>query len=156
MSECFRRYIRYLSKQYGTVDISLHRRGSTSNYFYIDFYGATVLTCYASGYCQTATQSASDNSTRIATTAFVKSNLPLAGTTASIGGASLAAGACTSGTVNVTGATTSMAVVQLHGVPGRRMDWRTYVSSSGVVTVKVCAVIGGTPTASAYNVRVIP
>jgi hypothetical protein len=131
--------------------------GSTSNYFYIDFYGATVLTCYASGYCQTATQSASDNSTRIATTAFVKSNLPLAGTTASIGGASLAAGACTSGTVNVTGATTSMAVVATPvAYPGDGMDWRTYVSSSGVVTVKVCAVIAGTPTASAYNVRVIP
>jgi hypothetical protein len=103
------------------------------------------------------TQPASDNSTNIATDAFVKSNLPLAATTVSIGGTSLSAGACTSGTANVTGATTSMAVVATPATyPGDGMDWRTYVSSSGVVTVKVCAVVAGTPTASTYNVRVIP
>jgi hypothetical protein len=131
--------------------------GSTSNYFYIDFYGSTVLTCYASGYCQTTTQSASDNSTRIATTAFVKSNLPLMGATASIGGTALSAGSCASGTANVTGATASMAVVATPATyPGDGMTWQPYISSSGVVTVKVCAVIAGTPTASTYNVRVIP
>ncbi|WP_348264072.1 hypothetical protein P8935_05940 [Telmatobacter sp. DSM 110680] len=130
--------------------------GSTSNYFYIDFYGSTVLTCYASGYCQAATQSASDNSTRIATTAFVKSNLPLAGTTASIGGSSLTLGACTSGTVSIAGATTSMAVVASPTTyPGDGMMWRLYVSAAGTVTVKVCAAVAGTPTASTYNVRVI-
>ncbi len=103
------------------------------------------------------TQAASDNSTNIATDAFVKSNLPLTGTTTSIGGSALSAGACTSGTVNVTGATTSMAVVATPATyPGDGMDWRTYVSSSGVVTVKVCAAIAGTPMASTYNVRVIP
>ena len=103
------------------------------------------------------TQAASDNSTNIATDAFVKSNLPLAGSTGSIGGSALAAGACANGTVSVTGATTSMAVVATPTTyPGDGMDWRTYVSSSGVVTVKVCAVIAGTPTASTYNVRLIP
>jgi hypothetical protein len=103
------------------------------------------------------TQPASDNSTNIATDAFVKSNLPLVATTVSIGGSSLSAGACASGTVNVTGATTSMAVVATPATyPGDGMDWRSYVSSSGVVTVQVCAVITGTPTASTYNVRVIP
>ena len=103
------------------------------------------------------TQSASDNSTNIATDAFVKSNLPLAGTTGSIGGSALALGACTSGTVNVTGATTSMAVVASPATyPGDGMVWRPYVSAAGVVTVKVCASVAGTPTASTYNVRVIP
>jgi hypothetical protein len=103
------------------------------------------------------TQPAADNSTNIATDAFVKANLPFAGTTGSIGGSALAAGACTSGTVNVTGATTSMAVVATPATyPGDGMAWRPYVSAAGVVTVKVCAEIAGTPTISTYNVRIIP
>jgi hypothetical protein len=102
------------------------------------------------------TQSSGDNSTNIATDAFVRSNLPLSGTTGNIGGSSLATGACTSGTVNITGATTSMAVVASPATyPGDGMMWRPYVSSAGVVTVKVCASVAGTPTASAYNVRVV-
>jgi hypothetical protein len=103
------------------------------------------------------TQAASDSSTNIATDAFVKANLPLSGTTASIGGSALALGACTSGTVNVTGATNSMAVVATPATyPGDGMVWRPYVSSAGVVTVKVCAAVAGTPVASTYIVRVIP
>ena len=103
------------------------------------------------------TQPTTDNSTNIATDQFVKSLLPLAGTTGSIGGSALAAGVCASGTVNMAGATTSMAVVATPAAyPGDGMDWKAYVSSTGVVTVKVCAVIAGTPTAGAYNVRVIP
>ncbi len=103
------------------------------------------------------TQPAADNSTNIATDAFVKSNLPLAGTTGSIGGSALATGVCTSGTVNITGATTSMAVVASPATyPGDGMVWRPYVSAAGVVTVKVCASVAGTPTASTYIVRVIP
>jgi len=103
------------------------------------------------------TQTASDNSTNIATDAFVKANLPLAGTTGSIGGSALALGACTSGTVNITGASTSMAVVASPATyPGDGMVWNPYVSAAGVVTVRVCASVAGTPTASTYNVRVIP
>jgi hypothetical protein len=102
------------------------------------------------------TQATGDGSTNIATDAFVKANLPLTGTTGSIGGSALAVGACTSGTVNVTGATTSMtAVATPVTYPGDGMLWRPYVSAAGVVTVKVCAYVAGTPTASAYNVRVI-
>ncbi|MGB7547922.1 MAG: hypothetical protein WBM14_09240 [Terracidiphilus sp.] len=81
---------------------------------------------------------------------------PLAGTTGSIGGSALAAGACTSGTVSIAGATTSMAVTATPATyPGDGMAWRPYVSAAGTVTVKVCADVAGTPTASAYNVRVI-
>lgn len=104
------------------------------------------------------TQPATDNSTLIATDAFVKGNLPLSGTSASIGGTALAGGACASGTVAVTGATTSMAVVVSPAggtSPGTGFIWHGYVSSSGTVTVQVCAVVAGTPAAATYNVRVI-
>ncbi|HEY2470687.1 MAG TPA: hypothetical protein VGI45_23030 [Terracidiphilus sp.] len=84
---------------------------------------------------------------------------PPAGTTASIGGSALTPGTCATGTVTVTGATTSMAVVATPtSYPGDAFDWKAYVSSSNTVTVSVCTNLaaGGTPTASAYNVRVIP
>lgn len=83
----------------------------------------------------------------------------LSATTGSIGGTALSAGACASGTANVAGATTSMAAVATPVTyPGDAFTWKAYVSSSGVVTVKVCTNLaaGGTPTASAYNVRVLP
>ncbi len=99
-----------------------------------------------------------DNSTKIATTAFVATNPPLlTGTTGSIGGSSLTLGSCASGTVAVTGATTGMVVSATPVTyPGAGFDWgRDYVSSSNTVTVQVCADVAGTPTASAYNVRVI-
>jgi hypothetical protein len=39
--------------------------------------------------------------------------------------------------------------------PGDGYYWRGYVSAPDTVIVKVCAVVEGTPTPSAYNVRVI-
>jgi len=78
------------------------------------------------------------------------------GTTGSIGGGLLTAGTCASGTASVAGATTSMGVVATPVTyPGDGSTWLAYVSSAGTVTVKVCALIAVTPTASAYNVRVI-
>jgi hypothetical protein len=80
----------------------------------------------------------------------------LTGTTASLGGSALSAGSCTSGTVSVTGATTSMAVsVSPAADPGAGFSWMGFVSSSGTVTVRLCAIAAGTPTATTYNVRVI-
>lgn len=81
----------------------------------------------------------------------------LTGTTGSIGGSALAAGACATGTVAITGATTSMAVLATPVTyPGAGYQWNdAYVSSAGTVTVPVCAIAAGTPTASAYNVRVL-
>lgn len=79
----------------------------------------------------------------------------LSGTTGSIGGGALLAGACTSGTVAVTGSTTAMAVsASPVTYPGDGNYWLAYVSTAGTVTVKVCGAVAGTPTASAYNVRV--
>lgn len=80
----------------------------------------------------------------------------LTGTTGSIGGGALLAGACTSGTVSVTGAATSMTTIATPAsYPGDGAMWDSYVSTAGVVTVKVCAVVALTPSASAYNVRVV-
>jgi hypothetical protein len=40
--------------------------------------------------------------------------------------------------------------------PGAGFDWnRSYLSSTDVVTVQVCADLGGTPRASTYNVKVV-
>jgi hypothetical protein len=84
------------------------------------------------------------------------SNSTLTGTSGSIGGSLLAAGACSSGTVSVTSSTTAMAVIVTPvGYPGDSTFWKGYVSTAGTVTVKVCESVAGTPTATTYNVRVI-
>lgn len=82
--------------------------------------------------------------------------LALTGVTGSIGGGALIAGACASGTVAVSTSTTTMTVsISPNTYPGDGNYWYGYVSSAGTVTVKVCATIAGTPTATTYNVRVI-
>jgi hypothetical protein len=86
-----------------------------------------------------------------------KPSVELPGETRRIGGSALAAGGCASDTVRVSGATTSMAVVASPAgtSPGDGYIWQAYVSNADAVTVKVCAIAGGTPTATTYNVRVI-
>jgi hypothetical protein len=82
--------------------------------------------------------------------------LGLSATSSSIGGSSLAAGACSSSPVTVTGATTAMGVVVSPVTfPGAGFFWAGYVSAANTVTVEVCASVSGTPTASTYSVRVI-
>ncbi len=91
------------------------------------------------------------------TVAFTN-QLPLSGTTSNIGGGSLAAGACTTGTASVTSAAASMAVAASPATdPGTGFMWNAWVSAAGTVTVRVCNVSGAsaTPTATAYNVRAI-
>lgn len=86
--------------------------------------------------------------------------LPLTGTTASIGGSSLAAGACSTGTATVTGATASMAVSvspaadPQGGTTTNGVSVYGYVSATNTVTVRVCALVAFTPTSTTYNVRV--
>jgi|SRR5882672_2946489 len=80
----------------------------------------------------------------------------LSGASGSIGGGALLAGACAVGTATVTGATTSMiALTDPVTYPGDGNTWEAYVSSSNTVTVKVCAIVAGTPIATTYNVRII-
>jgi hypothetical protein len=83
--------------------------------------------------------------------------LPFAATAPTLGGAALGAGQCASTTVAVAGANAGQAVaVTPVQYPGAGFYWQAYVSAPGVVTVKICAAVAGTPAASAYNVRVIP
>lgn len=86
----------------------------------------------------------------------------LVGTTGSIGGSLLAAGACSSATTTVTGATTAMAVTASPaggvdptngGILGVSID--PLITATDTVKVSVCSPIVGTPTAANYNVRVI-
>lgn len=87
-------------------------------------------------------------------------NLPLSGTTSSIGGSALTLNACTSGTVSITGATTSMVAVtnptaDPNSGTSQSYDWYARVTAAGTVTVYECAIVAGTPTATTFNVRVI-
>jgi len=81
----------------------------------------------------------------------------LSGTTASIGGSALSAGQCTSGTVTISGALTSMAVVVSPVAdPGVGVSPPYgFVSATNTVTVRVCAMVAVTPAAVGYNVRLL-
>ena len=88
----------------------------------------------------------------------VPPNPVLSGTTASIGGGSVTAGTCTSGTATIAGATTAMVPVtaaSTSGAPGAGFAVLAQVTAANTVTVSVCAIVIGTPTASTYLVRVI-
>lgn len=81
----------------------------------------------------------------------------LTGTSASIGGGLLTAGTCATGTATVTGATTSMTATlpQPTTYPGDGFEIYAYISAADTVTIKVCALVALTPTASTYLVKVI-
>ena len=82
--------------------------------------------------------------------------VPLYGLSSSLGGSVLAAGACSNTTVAVTGAQTgNTVIVTPETYPGDGNYWNGYISAVNVVTVDVCSVAGGTPTASLYDVRVL-
>ena len=114
--------------------------------------GGNALT-FGGSFAAARTQNFQDASGTIALT----SQLPLSGTTSSIGGSALAAGICTTGTASVSSASSSMAVaVSPAADPGTGFTWGAWVSASNTVTVRVCNISGAsaTPTATAYNVRV--
>ena len=85
---------------------------------------------------------------------------PLTGTTGSIGGSALLAGACASGTATVTGASTGMPAIAAPSdgtnISALGTSISATVTSSNTVTVNVCALLAVTPTAKNYNVRVMP
>lgn len=79
------------------------------------------------------------------------------GASASLGGSAMTAGQTITIAVTVTGATTSMcAVCSPQTYPGDGFVWDAYVSAASTVTVRLTAVLAGTPTASVYSARVIP
>jgi len=81
----------------------------------------------------------------------------LTGVSGSIGGGALVAGACASGTVSIAGLTATGMDVHAtpNTYPGDGFWWEAYGSGSNQATVKVCAAVAGTPTASTYTVRVL-
>lgn len=80
----------------------------------------------------------------------------LSGTSGSIGGGALLAGACSNTTVSISGLTTAMAIVTTPtAYPGDGFFWHAYASSANTATVSVCAAVAGTPSASTYNLRVL-
>ena len=82
----------------------------------------------------------------------------LSGTTGVIGGAALAAGACTTGTVSVNGAAVGTPVVVSASdgsLPSGLVMLRAAVTGASTVTVQLCAVSAVTPAAVSYNVRVV-
>lgn len=76
---------------------------------------------------------------------------PGSGTTASIGGSALAAGQCSSTTATVWTPTSGPVSVTPNTYPGSNFYWRGYPSGVGQITVEVCAITAGTPTAGTYN-----
>lgn len=82
---------------------------------------------------------------------------PLTGTTSSIGGGALLLNACASGTASVSGATTAMHVYGItpsadpNAAATQTYDWYGRVTSSSTVTVYVCALAAGTPSATTYS-----
>jgi hypothetical protein len=82
--------------------------------------------------------------------------IPLTGATASMGGSPMTVGQTITATAAVAGSTTGMAVVcSPVTYPGAGFVFDSYVSSANTVTVRLTAVVVGTPTASVYNVRVM-
>jgi hypothetical protein len=82
------------------------------------------------------------------------------GTTGNIGGSALLAGACSTGTAAVLGAVPGMPVDVTASdgtnIPALGVALSGTVTSSGTVTVSVCALVALTPASKTYNVRVIP
>ncbi len=77
------------------------------------------------------------------------------GQTSSLGGSSLGAGVCTTGTATVPGAVTNQAAFATPlTYPGDAIYWRARVTAANTVTVYACAAVAATPTASQYVVKV--
>lgn len=74
-----------------------------------------------------------------------------------IGGFTVEAGGCTTGTVTIAGVTQAMMSVDVAPLtyPGDGITFQGYVSAPNVVTVKVCSMIAGYIPASQYNVNVL-
>jgi hypothetical protein len=86
----------------------------------------------------------------------VRFTAPYTATTGNIGGSSLAAGACASGTVTIAGVVTGQTgtATASDGTTQDNYVIKVYGSAANTATVKVCAITSGTPTTKTYNVRI--
>ena len=81
----------------------------------------------------------------------------LKGTTGIIGGSALLVNNCSTGTVTLASVTNAMVisvtpVADPNSTTVQDYTWYGYMSSTNTVTVKVCALVAGTPAATTYNV----
>jgi hypothetical protein len=77
---------------------------------------------------------------------------------ASIGGGALLAGACATATSSIDSSystSTTAVVMTPQTYPGDGVFWHAYISAVGVLTEKVCEAVAGTPTASAYVIKLV-
>jgi hypothetical protein len=141
----------FLLISFGTVLLRSQGTGTAGQYVY--FNSANPITCTLGSFYFNTTL----NQLFVCTGTNVLTAVgTLTGTSSSIGGGALLAGACSTTAVTVAGATTGMvAEVDPNTYPGDGSVWSAQVTSANTVTVKVCAIIALTPTASTYNVRVI-
>lgn len=76
----------------------------------------------------------------------------------SIGGSALLAGQCSSATTSIdtTVSSSTAAFISTPQIdPGDAFWHYSYLSASGVITTKVCAVVNATPIATQYNIKII-
>jgi len=78
--------------------------------------------------------------------------------TPTIGGSSLLAGACSTGTSSIDssiGSSTTAFITTPQNYPGDAIFWDSYLSAPGVITTKVCAAVSSTPVATTYVVKIL-
>lgn len=143
---------------FGPDDVQIALWSVTSGTFdvsgYTDFRGIAAKDRIVAG--SGMTSSISGHTQTMAVNASIYP-VTLFGATSSIGGGLLTVGTCASGTATITGAATGMAVDATPTTyPGDGNYWLGYVSAADTVTVKVCATATLTPTASVYNIRILP
>jgi hypothetical protein len=85
----------------------------------------------------------------------------LSGVSVSLGGSALAVNTCTNGAATVSGAAVGMVaisnpVTNPNTGTTQSFNWYANVTAPNTVTVYLCALAAGTPTATTFNVRVIP
>jgi hypothetical protein len=101
-----------------------------------------------------------DASKNLTNTAPAGFSAVLSGTTGTIGGSLLAAGACAVGTATITGATSAMvASASPSADPDSTLSTGiaiyAFISSANTATVRECAIVAVTPAAVTFNVRVL-
>jgi len=130
-------------------------RGTTS----IQIASGTALTSQSSSNSQAVTCPTGGSGAQYcsASGAWTLPSIPIATTTASIGGSLLSLGCTNQSPMTVSGATTSMVCV-MSGVAGNpaNIEPQCSVSAANTVTPQLCTAVAVTPTAQTYNIRVIP
>ncbi|MGA8730307.1 MAG: hypothetical protein WB608_16250 [Terracidiphilus sp.] len=166
---------RYCSTNYNAAQFNYRYyggSGSTSNALQMELTGGPSVFLYGTGLFQVPSlkdvgaASGSgynclqiDNGGNVANTGLPCAQ-PLTGTTGSIGGGALLVNTCATGTATVTDISSAMAisvtpVADPNASTTQDYDWYGYMSGTNTVTVKVCALVAGTPAATTYNVRAI-